>query len=306
MQPNPVFLKIGPVAIYWYGVLIVTGAMLAAQVASYLSSRNGHDPEIAWNMLIVLLLTGIIGARLYHVASAWDYYRQYPGRIFGLQMSGFGIFGGVAGGAIGLWVYCKFKGLRFLEWGDYIAPGLLLAQAIGRLGNFFNQELYGYPTDLPWGVYIAPENRLAEFASYEYFHPTFFYESLLNLLGFAILFTLAVKWRRNRLYGDLFYLYFIIYPLVRFFIEFQRPDAWMMANWMPLGLPMAQWVSALAFFVFGALLIVRRKLKRPAMVYVPGTPWDGGHAAAADENDGSPENADGEAEVSVEANGTEE
>ena len=279
MQPNPVFVKIGPIAIYWYGVLIVTGAMLAAQIASYVSSRNGHDPEIAWNMLIVLLLCGIVGARLYHVASAWDYYRQYPQRIFCLQMRGFGIFGGVAGGAIGLWVYCKVKKLRFLEWGDYIAPGLLLAQAIGRLGNFFNQELYGYPTDLPWGVYIAPENRLAEFASYEYFHPTFFYESLLNLLGFTLLFTLALRWRKNRLYGDLFYLYLVIYPFVRFFIEFQRPDAWMMPNWMPLGLPMAQWVSILMFVVFGALFFVRRKLQRPSMVYVPGTPWSAKQAS---------------------------
>jgi phosphatidylglycerol:prolipoprotein diacylglycerol transferase len=244
--------------------------MLAAYITSKLSSRNGHDPEIAWNLLIVCLVTGIIGARLYHVVDKWDeIYRHHPSEIIGFQMSGFGIYGGVAGGLLGAWAFTKYHNLRFLEWIDYTAPGLILAQAIGRWGNFFNQELYGYPTNLPWGIYIAPQHRLPGFEAYERFHPTFLYESLLNFAGFLVLYYLARNWTRNRLYGDIFFLYGIIYPVIRFFIEFQRPDAWRIA-----GVPTAQWISIGAVLFFASLLFIRRKLRRPSMIYEPGTPWE--------------------------------
>ncbi len=274
MQPDPVLVRIGPISVYWYGVLIVTGAVLAAHLASRLSRRNGHDPEIAWNLLLICLFAGVIGARLYHIASSWDYYRVHPGEMFGLQMSGFGIYGAVLGGVVGLWAFCKYHKLRFLEWADYTAPGLLLAQAIGRWGNFFNKELFGPPTDLPWGIYIPPENRVgpglpAEYANFEYFHPTFFYESALNFIGFLVLLTLARRWRRTRLYGDIFFLYGLIYPFIRFFIEgYFRPDAWKIA-----GVPTAQWVSIILFVFFSTLLFVRHRLRRPSMIYTPGEPW---------------------------------
>ena len=220
MQPDPVLIRIGPIAIYWYGVLIVSGAVLAAYIASRLSSRNGHDPEISWNLLLVVLFTGVIGARIYHIISSWDYYRMNPGEMFGLQMSGFGIYGAVLGGLVGLWGFAKYYKLRFLEWSDYVAPGLLLAQAIGRWGNFFNKELFGPPTDLPWGIYIPPENRVApglpaEYANFEYFHPTFFYESSLNFIGFLVLLYLARNWRRNGCTRHLF-RHGLIYPVIRF------------------------------------------------------------------------------------------
>lgn len=269
MQPNPVLVQIGPVTVYWYGVLIVGGAMLAAHLASGLSRRNGHDPEIAWNMLLVLLFCGILGARIYHIFSSWEYYRAHPGQMFGLQMSGFGIFGAVWGGLIGLWFFTRRYKLRFLEWVDYTAPGLILAQAIGRWGNFFNQELYGPPTDLPWGIYIAPEHRLPELVGYERFHPTFFYESALCFLGFLVLFYLARNWRKNRLWGDLLFLYGILYGVIRYFIEgYFRPDAWKIG-----GVPTAQYVSIVSIVVFASLLLARHKLSRPSMLYVPGAPW---------------------------------
>jgi phosphatidylglycerol:prolipoprotein diacylglycerol transferase len=268
MQPSPVLIKIGPISVYWYGVLIVAGAMLAAQIASNLSRRDGHDPEIAWNLLLVILIAGVLGGRIYHLISSWDYYRAHLGEMFGLQMAGFGIFGSIFGGLIGLWLYAHYHKLRFLEWADYIAPGLILAQAIGRWGNFFNQELYGYPTDLPWGVYISPEHRLPGFEAYQRFHPTFLYESVLNFMGFLVLFYLARNWRKGRLYGDIFFLYGIIYPVIRFFIEFERPDAWRLG-----GIPTAQWISLAMLIFLGSMLFVRRKLRRPNMIYVPGTPW---------------------------------
>jgi phosphatidylglycerol:prolipoprotein diacylglycerol transferase len=282
VQLNPVLIQLGPISIYWYGVLIVAGAMLAAHIASKLSSQNGHDPEIAWNLLLIVLIAGVLGARIYHVISLWSYYRVHPGEIFGLQMSGFGIYGAVMGGAIGVWGFAKYHRLRFLEWMDYVAPGLILAQAIGRWGNFFNQELYGYPTDLPWGIYIAPEHRLPGFESFERFHPTFLYESLLNLAGFAVLIYLAKKWRKDRLYGDIFFLYGLIYATVRFFIEFQRPDAWKIG-----GIPTAQWISIISVVFFGSLLLIRRKLRRPSMIYVPGTPWQSPEEKPAVVSEGS-------------------
>ena len=141
MAPNPVLFRLDPLTVYWYGVLIVSGAMLAAQIASWLSRRNGHNPEIAWNMLLALLVAGILGGRIYHILSSWDYYRLHPGEMFGIQMSGFGIYGSVIGGLLALWIFCRINKLRFLEWTDYVAPGLLLAQAIGRMGNYSSSEL---------------------------------------------------------------------------------------------------------------------------------------------------------------------
>ncbi|NLV73893.1 MAG: prolipoprotein diacylglyceryl transferase [Chloroflexi bacterium] len=268
MQPNPVLFRIGSISIYWYGVLIVLGSLLATQLASNLSRRNGHDPEIAWNMLVVLLICGVVGGRIYHVISAWEYYRANPNQIVGLQMSGFGIFGAVIGGALALAVYSAIHKLRFWEWADYLIPGVLLAQAIGRWGNFFNQELYGYPSDLPWAIYISPEHRLPQFVADERFHPTFLYESLLNLLGFLLLYFLARKWVKGRKWGDIFLIYGLVYPLIRFVIEFQRPDAWMAGT-----LTMAQVVSIVIFAVSLILLVGRRLVKKDAMNYVQGEPW---------------------------------
>jgi len=272
MQPNPVIFRIGRFTVYWYGVLIVVGAMLAAHLASKLSRRNGHDPEIAWNLLLVVLITGILGARLYHIASAWEYYAEHPAQMFGLQMSGYGIFGAVLGGLLGLFLFTRVYRLRFLEWADYCAPGLILAQAIGRWGNYFNQELYGPPTDLPWGIYIAPENRLPELRAYEYFHPTFFYESALAFAAFLALYYLARHWKRGRLYGDIFFLYGIIYGIIRFFTEFLRPDAWRIA-----GMPTAQYVSIGFVVICASMMCLRRRIAQGAgghaLVYEPGQPW---------------------------------
>ncbi len=285
MAPNPVLFRLGPLTVYWYGVLIVSGAMLAAQIASWLSRRNGHNLEIAWNMLLALLVAGILGGRIYHILSSWDYYRLHPGEMFGIQMSGFGIYGSVIGGLVALWIFCRVHKLRFLEWTDYVAPGLLLAQAIGRLGNYFNSELYGACTDLPWGVYIPPANRLEWLADCERFHPTFFYEAALNLIGAMVLFYLAARWRKGRLWGDIFFLYGLIYPVIRFFIEQEvfRPDAYRMANWMVAGLPMARLISIVAFAFFAALLAVRHRLRRPGMIYAPGEPWQPPQPALAED-----------------------
>ncbi|MGQ9682164.1 MAG: prolipoprotein diacylglyceryl transferase [Anaerolineae bacterium] len=258
-MPSRVLFQIGPVAIYWYGVLIVVGALAAAWLAAKQAQHAGDDPEHVWDALLLCLVFGVLGARAYHVISAFDYYRLHPMEIVGLRMEGFGIYGAVAGGALGLYIYTRFRKLSFLHWADFAAPGLALAQAIGRWGNFFNQELYGYPTNLPWGIYIAPQNRLQGFENFERFHPTFLYESLWNLLAFAILMVLSRRARRRLLDGDLFLLYGVLYGLGRFFVEFQRPDAWKLG-----GVPTAQWIAIAVILLFGSVLIYRHQREAPA------------------------------------------
>lgn len=253
-MPNRVLLQIGPIVIYWYGFLIVIGILVATWIAGIQARHNGDNPEHVWNALILCLLLGVIGARLYHVVSAWQYYLAHPNEIFGFQMAGFGIYGAVAGGALGLWIYTRRHQLSFWRWADYVAPGMAIAQAIGRWGNFFNQELYGYPTTLPWGIYIAPENRLPGFEQYERFHPTFLYESLWDLLTFAVLIIVSRKMKKWLRTGDLFLLYGVLYPLGRFFVEFQRPDAWKIA-----GMPTAQWIAIVAILACGSALVYRHR-----------------------------------------------
>jgi len=252
--PSRVVFHVGPITVCWYGALIMLGILMATWVAGRQAQRHGDDPEHIGNALLFCLPLGVLGARLYHVVSAWPHYMQHPAEILSLQMAGFGIYGGVVGGAFGLWLYARRNHLSFLRWADYIVPGVAVAQAIGRWGNFFNQELYGYPTSLPWGIYIAPENRLPGFGQYERFHPTFLYESLWDLLMFGILWVVSRKasWRLRE--GDLLLLYGILYPLGRLLVEFQRPDAWRIA-----GVPTAQSVAVVAIVGCGGALWLRHR-----------------------------------------------
>ena len=254
MTPDPVLVKIGPVTIYWYGFLIVTGAILAAWTTAKIAAREKQDPEHAWNALLFCLLFGVLGARIYHVISSWEYYAQHPGQIFGLQMAGFGIYGAIPGGMLGLYIYTWRNKLPFMLWVDYAITGVPLAQAVGRWGNFFNQELYGYPTTLPWGIYIDPAHRHPEFAAFERFHPTFLYEFLWNLAAYGILVWISLRRKKRLFWGDIILLYAILYPLGRFFIEFQRsePDLWKLG-----GIPTAQVLAIASVAAAGALLLVR-------------------------------------------------
>jgi phosphatidylglycerol:prolipoprotein diacylglycerol transferase len=260
---NPVLVKIGPFAIHWYGVLIVLGALLAGYIASLEASRKGDEADYVWDALAVVLITGLIGARLYHVFSSpagsigWEYYRRHPVDIIAFWRGGFqglGIYGAVAGGALGMWAYTYWNKLPFLRWVDYAAPGLVLAQAIGRWGNYINQELYGPPTDLPWGIYIPPANRLPGLEAYERFHPVFFYESMWNLLGFIVLMYVGRRFASRLLDGDVFFLYAIWYPFGRFFLEFLRPDAWKVGN-----IATAQIIAAASIVISLAFITYRHR-----------------------------------------------
>lgn len=267
---DPIAITIGPFSIHWYGLLIVTGVLAAAYIATVEARRRGDDPEHVWNGLILCLIFGIIGARLYHVFSTpsdgslgWWYYRNNPIAILKIWEGGLGIYGAVFGGAFGLWLYTRFAKLSFLRWADAAAPGLLLAQAIGRWGNFINKELYGPPTDLPWGIYIPPEKRLPGLEAYERFHPVFLYESLFCLLGFILFMVFARRWAPKLRDGDVFLAYLIYYPFGRIFIEMLRPDAWKVG-----GIAAAQLVALACILVaIGGIWLNHRR--KPAIVEEP-------------------------------------
>jgi phosphatidylglycerol:prolipoprotein diacylglycerol transferase len=253
-------------AIYWYGILIVTGALLAAYIASLEARRRNIDPDHVWNGLLVVLIVGVIGARLYHVVSSpsgtsigLQYYLDNPREIINFRAGGLGIYGAVAGGILGLFVYTRYAKMNFLAFVDMAMMGLPFAQAIGRWGNFFNQELYGYPTTLPWGIPIDAAHRLPLFQDLtKYpvettrFTPTFLYESLVDVaIGFCILYA-SRRWLKLLKPGDLFLAWGLLYGFGRFLVEFQRPDAWMIS-----GIATAQLIGLGLMVVCGVALMYR-------------------------------------------------
>ncbi len=242
---------LGTLAIHWYGMLIALAVVAALGITFIEARRRGEATAHVINLALIVVPLGAIGARLYHVIDKWDYYMQNPEMIIGGR--GLGIFGAVIGGTIGLIIYSKLRKLGALRWLDITTPGLLLAQAIGRWGNFFNQELYGYPTDLPWGIYINPVNRLPGYESFSHFHPLFLYESLWNLVGFSILMILGRKLQNRLIDGDIFFLYVIYYSVGRFFLEGLKIDVWTIA-----GIPTARWICGIAIIASIAVIIYRR------------------------------------------------
>jgi phosphatidylglycerol:prolipoprotein diacylglycerol transferase len=251
-----VAIQLGPFTIAYYGIMIMSG-VIAATALSYFEARRRHiDTGHVYNLLLFVLPMGFIGARLYHVIDQWSFYSQHPAAVFG--GAGLGIFGAVAGGAIGLIIYTKWQKLSALQWLDIVAPGVILAQAIGRWGNYFNQELYGYPTNLPWGIYIDPAHRLPGYEVYTHFHPLFFYEFLWNLLGCVILLFTGRKWQKRLLNGDIFILYVVWYSIGRFFLEGLKIGVWTAG-----GIPMARWITGITLAVSIAVMIYRHYWHRP-------------------------------------------
>lgn len=259
---NPIAIKIGPFAIHWYGILIVAGALAGAFVAAREARRRGWDPEHIWNSLFLTLLLGIIGARLYHVLTpspssglSISHFLEHPEAIFATWQGGLGIYGAIAGGVLGFYIYTRMARLDFLSWLDLAMIGLPLGQAIGRWGNFVNQELYGKPTDLPWAIYIDSQHRYLGFEEFEYFHPTFLYESLWNLMVFGLLLYLAHRFGERLLRGEITNIYLILYPVGRIWLEFLRLDSLTVGQ-----VPVAQIISAIVVALAVFVLIARRKV----------------------------------------------
>ncbi len=234
---------LGPLTIHLYGVILMLGALAGAYLASREAQRRGLDPDYVWDSLTYVVIGGVIGARLWHIFTpppsmvamgiTTHYYLTHPLEAIAVWKGGLGIPGAVMGGTLALYLYLKVKerSLRpelrtsFAQWADVAAPGVALGQAIGRWGNYVNQELYGAPTNLPWKLYIDPQHRLPGYENIAYYHPLFLYESLWNLFNMGLLLWVARRYEDRLRRGDVFLLYLMVYAVGRFFLEYLRLDA---------------------------------------------------------------------------------
>jgi len=253
-SPGPVALQLGPFTLRWYGILMAGAMAIGLWLAHRDAGRRGLDPESLLKAAELGLLGGLVGARLYYVAFNLDYYLSAPAKIFAVWEGGLAIHGGVLGGVLVGGGYAWMRRLPLRTYLDIAAPSLALGQAIGRWGNFFNEEAFGTPTSLPWKLFISTGHRPLEYAQAEFFHPTFLYESMWDLGVFCLL-TWVFRDRLERARGALFLTYLGLYSIGRFVTEALRTDALMLGP-----IRIAQLVSVLG--VAAALIGVPLLLKR--------------------------------------------
>jgi phosphatidylglycerol:prolipoprotein diacylglycerol transferase len=265
-EVNRVALSLGPFTVYWYGVMITTGIVLGALYAFGRSDAFGIDRDRGLDAVMYSILGGFVGARIYYVAFTWDYYSQYPEKIIRIWEGGIAIYGGIIGAFITAWFLCRRWNIRFLALGDMTVGGLLIGQALGRWGNFFNYEAFGANTNLPWGMTSSSISQYLQLYSAQLaalgtvvdpsqpVHPAFFYESLWCLIGFVVI---AMVSHRRRFDGELVLLYAIWYGTGRFFFEGLRTDSLLLGS-----LRVSQWLSALVVVAAVALLAgMRRRIQ---------------------------------------------
>jgi phosphatidylglycerol:prolipoprotein diacylglycerol transferase len=283
---DPIAVRLGPISVHWYGIIIAAAVLVGALLGTLEARRRGEDPEQGWSMLLIVIVTSVIGARIYHVIHEWGpLYSKDPWLIPQIWNGGIGIPGAIIGGTIGIWFYARANHLNFARWLDIFAPALLLGQAIGRLGNFVNQELYGPPTTLPWGIPIDAAHRVNPWDPIAFpvdttrFVPLFAYEAILNLIGMAILLYVGRRFARRLFDGDIVLLYIVWYGAVRSYLETYRTG-----NWYLGPLPTATWLG-IAGVIFAAGFLVLRHRRGWG---TPGAWLNRGEseeAAAADQSD---------------------
>ncbi|MDO8487387.1 MAG: prolipoprotein diacylglyceryl transferase [Candidatus Curtissbacteria bacterium] len=249
MIPNS--FPIGPLTIHIYGLIIAIAILLGWTIAKKRALSYKIKADLFDDPLLLLpFIFGIVGGRLYHVIDKWDFYSQNPNQIFAITNGGLGIFGALAGVFIGFWFVAKIKKVDFLKLLDLISPALILGQAIGRIGNFINQEGFGPPTNLPWGVAIDPAHRPGQYLFSTHFHPTFFYEAILEVLAFIVLIKMSSK---LKLPGQTFGLYLVLYALSRAVAEYWRIDT------AKIGEIKVAYILAFLSLIFGIYLVKRRE-----------------------------------------------
>lgn len=251
---NPVALDLGPLEIHWYGIIIAAGMLLGFYIADREANRRGLPEGMFMDLMFYIIICSIIGARLYYVIFQWGYYSQNPVDIIMVNEGGMAIHGGLIGGFLAGFIFCRVKGYSFFQIADIAAPSLILGQAIGRWGNFINQEAHGGEVTREFlESLMLPEFIINQmYIEGAYYHPTFLYESLWNLLGFAILLLLRPKLK----IGQTILLYLIYYSAGRFFIEGMRTDSLMIGD----VLRTAQVISII-LIVVAALIWVYREMK---------------------------------------------
>jgi prolipoprotein diacylglyceryl transferase len=270
-SPDISYIDLGPLRIHFYALFILTGIALASWLGNHRLTKRGGEPGAILDIVIWAVPLGIIGGRFFHVVThPRDYFFEGADllAVFRIWEGGLAIYGALAFGALGVFIGAKQLKLRFWSVADALAPGILLAQAIGRLGNYFNQELFGLPTTLPWGLEIPVTNPAYPIGLPDglTFHPTFLYEMIWSLIGVVVLLLLDKRFELR--WGKTFALYIIIYSLGRIWIESIRIDP----SEIILGLRINIW-SALTGIAIGAIIFIiqsRRHPGRETSVYLPG------------------------------------
>jgi phosphatidylglycerol:prolipoprotein diacylglycerol transferase len=252
-SPGPVIFRLGSWQIRWYGLLIAAAVLLGTSLSQFLARRRHVNPDLLADLAIWLVVGAIPCARLYYVLFQWPSYAAHPEKIIAIWEGGIAIHGAILGGLLAAVVFAKVKQVSFWQLADLVAPALILGQAIGRWGNFFNSEAFGSPTDLPWKLLIPVDRRPTGLDAIAYYHPTFLYESLWNLLVFVLLLVLFfqdLKGKPALKTGTLFLLYLLCYGIGRFWIEALRTDSLMLD-----GLRVAQLVSLIEIILGTAGLV---------------------------------------------------
>ncbi|MDN3312117.1 prolipoprotein diacylglyceryl transferase [Microbacterium oryzae] len=266
--PSPAvsYIDLGPLRIHFYALCIILGIVVATLITNHRLTRRGAEPWVVIDIALLAVPLAIIGARIYHVLTHWGFYfgaganpwnPTQPGSVWAIWEGGIAIFGALIGGAVGAWLGCKWTGIRFWTFADALAPAILLAQALGRFGNWFNQELFGWPTDVPWGLEIDPDNAAfpAGLPDDTLFHPTFLYEVIWNVLGVIVLFVLGRKLFFR--WGRLFAIYLVWYGAGRVVWESIRIDP----SEVILGLRTNVWGAIAAIVIGLAILVVQSRHK---------------------------------------------
>ncbi|EAZ91093.1 prolipoprotein diacylglyceryl transferase [Crocosphaera chwakensis] len=260
-SPGPILFEAGPLVIRWYGLLIASAVLIGVTLSQWLAKRRHVNPELIGDLAIWLVIAAIPCARLYYVIFQWQEYAQRPEDIIAIWKGGIAIHGAIIGGTLAALIFARLNKISVWQLGDLVVPSLALGQAIGRWGNFFNSEAFGAPTNLPWKLYIPVNNRPVDYLTFEYFHPTFLYESVWNVLVFTLLLYLffwGLKHPHRFYMGTLSLVYLIAYSCGRIWIEGLRTDSLMLGP-----LRVAQVISLVMISVGILGLVWLYRLKKP-------------------------------------------
>lgn len=253
---NPIALELGPLSIHWYGIIIGTGLLLGLYIATNEAVKRGLPKELFTDLVLWAVPIALICARIYYVIFNWSYYSQHPNEIIAIWKGGIAIHGALIGAIVTTVVFAKKKNVSFWKLADIAAPSIILGQAIGRWGNFMNQEAHGGPVSREFLERLQLPDFIINqmYIKGSYYHPTFLYESLWDLIGFLILLILQ---RLNLKRGEVFLTYVIWYSIGRFFIEGMRTDSLMLTD----SLRMAQVLSVILVVASTILILYRRTRK---------------------------------------------
>lgn len=258
VSPGDVAFRIFSVPIYYYGLTMALSLLSGILISNFICKKFYPElnPEMIYDISPYLIISAIIGARLYYCLMNLNYYASNPLQILDIRQGGLSIHGALIFGLAAGIIYAKKHNLPILKLCDIFSYGLILGQSIGRWGNFFNSEAFGYPTNIFLKLYIPIHNRPIQFMQYEYFHPTFLYESILDFFTFLILYFVIRKIAKGK-DGIIFFSYLILYSIVRFFIEGLRIDSVLDIQ----GIPIAQIVSVL-IIIFSIICLIRITRKK--------------------------------------------